>query len=117
MSSGVGREDVEQAIWLSGVRDRAVVNRLMRTIDAYVYHASRTVVADELARALPEVTTTARKRTYTCTGNCHQQKVLEDFPERKQLNPRIPSPCTWCDDRTVRIEDSGRNRNRTGKIG
>lgn len=113
MSSGIGREDVEQAIWLSGIRDRSAVSKLMRVIDGYVYHASRAVAANELARMMPEVATTARKRTYKCTGDCGQYKVLEEFPERKQLNPRLPSPCSYCDDRLVRLEDTGRNRNRS----
>ena len=107
MGSGVSREDLEQAIWLSGIRDRAVVNRLMRVIDTYVYHAARNMAADEIARMAPQVVTIARKRTYKCTGACGQLKVLEEFPARKQQNPRIPSPCTWCDNHQVTLKDAG----------
>jgi len=107
MSSGVSREDVEQAIWLSGIRNRAVVNRLMRVIDAYVYHAARDMTASEIARMTPEVTTETRKRTYKCIGACRQFKVLEEFPARKQQNPKLPSVCSWCDSRRVTLEDAG----------
>lgn len=112
MGSGVSREDLEQQIWLSGVRDRQVVNRLMRTIDAYVYHAARDLAASEISRAQPAVVTSSRKRTYRCTGTCRQLKALEEFPLRKQQNPKLPSACSWCDERTVTLEDSGRVRNR-----
>lgn len=113
MSSGVSREDVEQQIWLAGVRDLRTVNRLMRVIDAYVYHAARSVAASEIARSQPEITTTTRKRTYKCIGICQQFKVLEDFPERKQRNPKLPSVCSWCDNHRVTMEDAGHNRVRS----
>lgn len=113
MSSGVSREDVEQALWLTGIRDPRMIAKLMRTIDAYVYHASRDMVANEIARMAPEIATVARQRTYRCVGDCRQYKVLEEFPARKQQNPRIPSPCTWCDNHRVTMEDAGRNRVRS----
>lgn len=113
MSSGVSRDDLEQAIWMAGVRDRAVVNRLMRVVDAYVYHAARDMAADQMSRAAPEVTTETRKRTYKCIGDCRQFKTLEEFPERKQQNPKLPSACSYCDSRTVRLEDAGHVRNRS----
>lgn len=112
MGSGVSREDLEQAIWVSGVRDRAVVNRLMRIVDAYVYHAARDMASAEVARRLPEVTTSTRKRTYRCIGACRQFKVLEEFPARKQQNPRLPAPCSWCENHRVTLEDAGHVRNR-----
>ncbi len=109
MSSGVSRDDLEQAIWMAGVRDRTVVNRLMRVVDAYVYHAARDMAADQMTRAMPEVTTTTRKRTYKCIGDCQQFKTLEEFPERKQQNPKLPSPCTYCSERMVTVYDAGRS--------
>lgn len=113
MSSGIGREDVRQELWTSGIKDPRMLNRLMRVIDAYVYTASRSAVADEVARAMPEVTTSTRKRTYKCIGDCRQFKVLEEFPVRKQQNPKLPCACSYCDSRTVRLEDAGHNRVRS----
>ncbi len=116
MSSGISRDDLESQIWMAGIRDRAVVNRLMRVIDAYVCHAARDMAASQLSQAMPEVTIETRKRTYRCTGDCRQYKVLEEFPEKKQQNPKLPSACTYCDNRTVRLEDAGHVRNRSLSI-
>lgn len=108
MSSSVGREEVEQQIWQAGIRDLRTVNRLMRVIDAYVYHTARNLATDMIARAQPEVIISTRKRTYKCIGDCRQAKLLEEFPEKKRLNPSIPSPCSYCNDRRVTVQDAGR---------
>lgn len=113
MSSGVSREDFKDQLWLAGIKNPAVLNRLMRVFDACIYHAARNMAADQLARMQPEVTTETRKRTYRCIGDCRQFKALEEFPERKQQNPKLPCACTYCDSRTVRLEDAGHVRNRS----
>lgn len=109
MSSGVSREDFKDQLWLAGIKNPAVLNRLMRIFDACIYHAARDMAADMAARMQPEITTETRKRTYRCTGDCRQFKTLEEFPEKKRLNPRLPSPCSYCEDRMVTVYDAGRS--------
>lgn len=108
MSSGVSREDLEQAIWQAGVKDPRKVDALMRVIDTYAYHAARNLAAQEIAWTKPEVAYDyTRKRVYKCAGkgNCGQMKVLEEFPERKRRNPSLVSACTYCTDRTPLVTD------------
>ena len=108
MSSGVSREDLEQAIWQAGVKDPRKVDALLRVIDTYAYHAARNLAAQEITWTMTEkVPDMTRKRVWKCAGkgNCGQMKELHEFPERKRRNPSLVSACTYCENRTPLVTD------------
>lgn len=91
MTSAPSREDVQDTLFRSGVKNPVLLGKVMNVIDIYVLAQIRKVLPPE---EIPPVIISPEKK-YLCP-HCGQDKVLEDFPPVKQDNPQKRSWCTLC---------------------
>lgn len=100
MTSQVTREEVITALYLAGLKDPRKVARVMQVVESYVWARLQN------ARPFPEAE--EKEKLYKCTGKgmCNKEKPLEEFPERKQLDPSLRVPCAYCDARRVSVRDA-----------
>lgn len=102
MTSYVGREEVENQLWKSGIRSNVIMKQLLLVIDAYAYNVARKlsepledVPADEFAELLPgEADTTAK---VTRCVNCLRVKPWKPGFFVEKMSPTgFGTTCRYC---------------------
>lgn len=91
MTSGISKDDIEDAIYRAGIKSPHLRARIMRMVDTYA--RTHPGVPEDI---LPPVDLgEERGYKYKCPS-CNERKYVADYPPYKKDNPRSPVPCLEC---------------------